>query len=348
MQTGTQTVIQLRNNATMPISKGFASTAKKAMNFVKRFIDAEKRNPFPHITIKFVEITPQFAREVLSKYNPNNRKVSEKHVRKLIKMILGDKWRGDNGDTIAFDHEGNLLNGQHRLTACDHADKNFWGLVIYGIDPSARATMDTGRNRTIANVIEMLGHPVYGKPMSEVSVSLYNLAVNDLYSKDKMDGFDVEKVFTDNPSIYADFMTVLSKFENSTVSKAIKKTISLPVITMIYHSVKTIDLALANQFVDVMINGGTGLSANHQFNQFRDMVGKGKGRRQKGFDPNRKDNLLVMGLHAFAKALENSEKELTWGVGRVTSNAKKSAKTAGFVHNPIPVSLRGKLNIVKV
>lgn len=106
--------------------------------------------------MKFTEVlvTPEIAATYLAK-NHNNRRLDMFHVRKLSKDIREGKWVL-NGDTVRFDIDGNLIDGQHRLNAVIHSGVSIPMLVIEGIEnPNAFKTIDT--NAKLRNVGQILG-----------------------------------------------------------------------------------------------------------------------------------------------------------------------------------------------
>jgi hypothetical protein len=65
---------------------------------------------------KITLITPELAEKFLEKNSNNYRKLSEKVVKAYqIDMETGN-WKF-NGDSIKFNKSGQLVDGQHRLTA---------------------------------------------------------------------------------------------------------------------------------------------------------------------------------------------------------------------------------------
>ena len=62
-------------------------------------------------------ITPQMAQEILEKHNPRNRTVSEGTVQSYATDMKNGRWTVTH-QGLAFDVNGNLLDGQHRLWAC--------------------------------------------------------------------------------------------------------------------------------------------------------------------------------------------------------------------------------------
>lgn len=80
-------------------------------------------------------ITPEIAAALL-KHNRNVRPLRAGHVEKLSR----DMGRGDfpfTGAPILVDRHGNVLDGQHRLTACVQCDVGFMALVVQITDVAA-------------------------------------------------------------------------------------------------------------------------------------------------------------------------------------------------------------------
>lgn len=56
---------------------------------------------------------------------------------------------------IAFDKNGILRDGQHRLTAIVDEGRDAKMVVTFGIAPEAFSVMDTGSRRTASDVLEI-------------------------------------------------------------------------------------------------------------------------------------------------------------------------------------------------
>jgi len=106
--------------------------------------------------MKFNEVlvTPDIAVQYLTK-NQNNRPLDRFHVLKLSKDIADGKW-SMNGDTIRFNKDGELIDGQHRLNAVIKAGVPVPMIIVTDIeDPHAFRTIDT--NSKLRNVGQVLG-----------------------------------------------------------------------------------------------------------------------------------------------------------------------------------------------
>jgi hypothetical protein len=113
-------------------------------------------SPDGKVTIRFEEITPEIATKYLA-MNTNNRSLSN-HLADVygIDMKKG-RWRVNTAG-IGFDVNGVLVDGQHRLEGIIRSDTTQVMMVIRGLDPEARATIDIGRKRTVGDELRMKGH----------------------------------------------------------------------------------------------------------------------------------------------------------------------------------------------
>lgn len=103
------------------------------------------------ITAKVETITPEIAKTMLGE-NVNNRRISRDNVNLFAREIRNGEWRF-NGEAIKFGKDGRLLDGQHRLLAVIAADKPLTTLVIRGLEDETQQTMDSGKTRTLGDVL---------------------------------------------------------------------------------------------------------------------------------------------------------------------------------------------------
>lgn len=108
------------------------------------------------ITARIETITPARAKELLER-NTANRKVSPTSLAKIRAALTQGEWVV-NGEAIKISTEGRILDGQHRLIACVETGINLETFIIEGLPDETQDTMDTGKARTLANVLEINGH----------------------------------------------------------------------------------------------------------------------------------------------------------------------------------------------
>jgi hypothetical protein len=102
-------------------------------------------------------ITPAIALEYLER-QASNRTLSETTVARYTADMRAGRWVNENGQTIAFNKEDRLIDGQHRL----------YGVVRSGIpqefdvarncDERAFHTIDTGKLRKTSDIFSILGY----------------------------------------------------------------------------------------------------------------------------------------------------------------------------------------------
>jgi len=109
------------------------------------------------MTFELETIDREKAQEYIGK-NVANRPPSQSHLNILIGRQKRGEWR-TNGDSIRFDSDGNLRDGQHRLHMVMLTGIPIEAVVIRGIDPDSFVTMDTGKNRTITDVLSIRKEP---------------------------------------------------------------------------------------------------------------------------------------------------------------------------------------------
>jgi hypothetical protein len=66
-----------------------------------------------------------------------------------------------NGDTIRFNGNGDLIDGQHRLNACIRSGIPFESYIVHGLEHEAFDTIDRGKPRSIADTFARQGHKHY-------------------------------------------------------------------------------------------------------------------------------------------------------------------------------------------
>jgi hypothetical protein len=94
----------------------------------------------------------------------DNRNVSQKHIRNLTHSLKDNRWMV-NGESIKFadDDEGNsyLMDGQHRMLAVVQSGIPMTTVVIEGLDPLSFPSIDSGKRRSLADVLSILdfAHP---------------------------------------------------------------------------------------------------------------------------------------------------------------------------------------------
>ncbi len=103
-----------------------------------------------------MSITPDYARRILEEKNKRNRPINMRVVDHYVSMMKRGQWL-PNGETIKFDRDGNLIDGQHRLKAVSKSNMTIDFYVVTNLDPMTYGTIDQGRPRTIRDFFQHEG-----------------------------------------------------------------------------------------------------------------------------------------------------------------------------------------------
>ena len=102
-------------------------------------------------------ITVKMAKEFLASRRENQRSLGKRHVAGLVDAMLFNRWI-PNGESIKFDEDGCMIDGQHRCAAGIKAGKSFISDIVYGLPKDAYYTIDQkSRSRSPADVLYMNG-----------------------------------------------------------------------------------------------------------------------------------------------------------------------------------------------
>ena len=105
---------------------------------------------------KHTVVTPEEARLWLDTKRSKNRPISENAVSKYAQQMLQGLWV-DNGKGLVFGKSGNLLDGQHRLSACVRVNKSFETTITWGVPDEYFDTIDDCNTRSMADVLHIRG-----------------------------------------------------------------------------------------------------------------------------------------------------------------------------------------------
>lgn len=132
-----------------------------------------------------MEFSPEDAKRILGNVHPRQRKASDGRVREYLRDMKAGAWHEPpfTFDSIAFDVEGRLCNGLHRMKALSMHDAPLRFYVLIGVVapdnmplPEGDAGMPrskhfvAGRTRNEWAVVSYLAEHVYGSTFSRTDV----------------------------------------------------------------------------------------------------------------------------------------------------------------------------------
>lgn len=144
-----------KTTATMPSAKGSPESNQPTSGESPRSGHEQGARADIIVGCDIQLITPDLARAYLEK-NTRNRPVSEYTVSRYAEAMKAGRWIL-SADAIAFDTEGALLNGQHRLMAIIKTKKAQLVLVTWGLSPKAFTILDQGKARSGADALAIEG-----------------------------------------------------------------------------------------------------------------------------------------------------------------------------------------------
>lgn len=154
------------------------------------------------VKTRIEKITPEVAYGYLDR-NTHNRKVSDSVVQRFAKMMREGKWNLTH-QGIAFNTEGVLSDGQHRLWAVIESGKTVEMMVTRGVEPEAMLAIDQNYARTTVDSINI----VFGTKFQRVHGAVANAMKGSL-----------RQVKTNRPDVY-EMRSYLEKHGNK-IEKAV-------------------------------------------------------------------------------------------------------------------------------
>lgn len=106
-------------------------------------------------TSRVVDLTPELAAELLAR-NPKNRNFSTANYGKVRRAMERGEWQL-NGEAIKVGVSGFILDGQHRCRAVVETGITIRTFLTEGLPDETQDTMDTGKTRSLADVLQIRG-----------------------------------------------------------------------------------------------------------------------------------------------------------------------------------------------
>lgn len=104
---------------------------------------------------KWRVISPELAEKLLES-QLTNRRLNERRVNTMAEDMKSGRWV-ENGETVKITSKGNLVDGQHRLSAIVRSGKPISTLVVENLPEKVMPTIDQGKARSNSDVLGLLG-----------------------------------------------------------------------------------------------------------------------------------------------------------------------------------------------
>ena len=136
-------------------------------NLLLNLIKVEKQQDYSNVHVAIETLDKAKALEYLAANFKHNRRTSRRAIDNYaLQMRRGDwilSW-----DAIAFNQEGELINGQHRLNGLVEANTKCDFFVIRNLPHKTAQYSDNGKKRTQAERITIAGTPMHSKSCSAI------------------------------------------------------------------------------------------------------------------------------------------------------------------------------------
>jgi hypothetical protein len=113
---------------------------------------------------EWIDLTSALAEKLLS-HNTSNRPLRPLHVDELARDMAAGNWV-QTGDSIKFDVNDILIDGQHRLAAVVKSKVTIRVMLIIGLEPEARGVIDTNSRRSASDALGFAGVEKYRAPIA--------------------------------------------------------------------------------------------------------------------------------------------------------------------------------------
>lgn len=124
--------------------------------------------------VEFLEVTPGKAAEMLLASTPQSRDLRESNIERLHDDMKRNAFEF-TGIPLAFDENGYLIDGHHRLEAQVLAGETLGYLVVRGIKTKAVDKFDIGAGRTVAEILRITGRTL---PQQSIVVTVAGLLMH--------------------------------------------------------------------------------------------------------------------------------------------------------------------------
>lgn len=189
-------------------------------------------------------ITPHQAESILKQDNDNFRKISPNEVTKYTKYMKRGHWKF-NGDTIGFDKDGKLKDGQHRLTSCVHSNIPLLTIPVLIDDDTS---IDTRKRLEFDEILLSLGYANSRNLSSTIRLlyRYYNKYPNYVNVMQSIDNNSLYNFFMEN-------IDIVDSFNNcGTYARNRRGNITHSLLAGLYHIMKTKDANLARDIVRIL------------------------------------------------------------------------------------------------
>lgn len=223
-------------------------------------VPMQKSGDRPAPTSRIEYITPAMAQAWLNQYNKNNRHKRFNYIKKKAKELTDDQW-WLNGDSIRFDWDGNLLDGQHRLESVVLAGVGIYTFVVRGLDPRCRPTIDDGIKRRASDALTLAGYP-----HGTIAASALRMVIQSGNLSDTWSGWALASLTPSNGDVeisageHPEMFDICGKIKGGGKYKQLQALLTPSIAAFTYYWCSRKDADLADAFFG-QLGSGLGIEA---------------------------------------------------------------------------------------
>jgi len=246
------------------------------------------------MNVSVERIGPEQARVYLRSNIRKNRKLTDLHLCFLAEQMKLGKWYS-NGDSIRFDSDGCLIDGQHRLNAIIKSKTTQEFVVVRDLSEEAFVTIDTGTKvRSIADHLSIIGVN-YSIAVGSALALMAQYENNRLSHIKKIPVKRLMEMYYKNRGI-SDGTKILSK-------KNVKNIMKGSIVLLIYYYFSKVNKSAAEYFFEILETGMTRDGMVNAVTVLRDQLYKIKMSKNSNYKINRGYELAIA-IKAWNKFVE--------------------------------------------
>lgn len=231
----------------------------KPETIFEKYINSPSR-----VAVDGLEICPVLAETILANHNKKNRYLSEHRAQQFATDYKLGNWHAEAGHRILFDRDGQLISGQHRCRMVCIINEPVKFDVLFGLDPNIRMVDDTGKSKTVSDVLAAMGKDSDPKVGGIIKQVIYGMAGGR------------DRISPAAAIDYYDKMKEGIKFVLNAVSQESKKA-KISYAPILGAAVRAYyycpnDRAKLREFLEVLATGQSSNPAHYGINSFRDFV----------------------------------------------------------------------------
>lgn len=291
------------------VTKVYAQTKPENIT-VKQLKELQKQCKTKQFNV-YVNVTPEIAQQLLEHHNTNNRSISNPQLQKYVRDIKEGRWNINQVDSIAIDRNGNIADGQHRLTAIKEANRSIPTTVVFGVTEDYKMIQGKGRPKSLSDTLAISGIAKYTSDIAASITLMYAFSKNPNKPRSQVtnnapsDGEKLEFYENNQKSITASFEKVIElgiKSSNRVVTPANAATVHW-VISNSSHG-----KAVADKFLEKLVIGAE-LKSNDPIMITRNRIINNSGSIR---EQRRQDDMLGLIFQAFNDWVANK----SWNTGK--------------------------------